>query len=309
MRLSKAVAIYVEVKRAQGLHYGQAAAILDRFVRCVGDKHLTRIKKVHVRAFVSNGNTANDNTWIARYRLVRAFLEYWRLRGQIKALPLPPRRRETPRTFLPYIYTRAELGRMLKAAAVVPGRKRPTAVDPFTFRTLLMFLYGTGVLINEALGLLCSDVDLKEDLLILRRFGKSRRIPIGRDVHVILRDYLRSPVRKQHHNAVLFLNMGGRPIGYMAIYKPFRRLCQYEGIARRDAGRYQPRIRDLRFTFAVHRLTSWYKQGVNIERMLLQLSDYLGETDSSMEKYLAMTPERFSKQLHELKLNVFRSQI
>jgi len=304
MKLAKAVAIYVRRKRAQGLHYAQAAAILGRFVRRVGDKHLNFIRESQISSFLANGSTANDNTWISRYRLIRAFLEYWRLRGQIKTLPLPPRRREIPRTFIPYIYTRTELQRMFKATAFSCSGRRVNAIDSLTLRTLLLLIYGTGIQINEALALLCVDVDLQGNFLTLRRVGKSRRIPIGRDVHRLLIDYMHLPVRKQHQNAVFFLTVGGGPIGYMAFYNPFRRLCRYAGIARYDGGRYQPRIRDLRFSFAVHRLTSWYKQGIDVERMLLPLSEYLGETGmNSMEKYLALTPDRFRKQLGKLRLD------
>jgi integrase/recombinase XerD len=300
MKLSTAVDIYVQTKRDQGLHYAYTAAILDRFVRHVRNKHLNLIKEAHTSSFISNGNTSSDNTWISRYRLVRAFLEYWRLRGQMKTLPLPPRRREIPRTFLPYIYTRDELRRILRATPRTRRYTRVTSVDSFTLRTFLRFLYGTGILLNEALALQCSDVDLKKDLLTLRRIGKSRCIPMGRDVHNLLRDYLYSPVRRRQHNARLFLNVGGEPIGYKALWYQFRRMCRCAGVARRD-GRYQPRMCDLRFTFVVHRLTSWYKQGTDVERMLIPLSEYLGETGlDSMEKYLGLTPERFRRQLHYL---------
>src|SRR5690242_10757885 len=115
MRLTQAVDLYVKRKRDQGFHYGYMAGILDRFVRHVGNKHLNRITKARTNSFISNGNTSSNNTWITRYRQIRAFLKYWRLRGRMKTLPLPPRRREIPQTFLPYIYTRVELRRILRA--------------------------------------------------------------------------------------------------------------------------------------------------------------------------------------------------
>jgi integrase/recombinase XerD len=302
IKLSKAVNIYVRRKREHGLDYGLTAAILDRFLRHVGDKHLSRLSQSQVDSFVSNGDTCHVNTWVKRYRLVRAFLEYWRLRGQIKTLPLPPARREIPRTFLPYIYTRNELRRMLRATATAPWRiARPTSADPFTFRTFLLFLYGTGVLVSEALTLRRSDVDLEKDLVTLRRVGKSRCIPIGRDVHLLLSDYLNSPVRRGHDTSALFVNVGGKPIGYKAIWSQYYRVCRCAGVVRRDGGRYHARICDLRFTFLVHRLTSWFKQGTDVERMMIPLSEYMGMTGSdSLEKYLAMTPERFRKQLRNL---------
>jgi site-specific recombinase XerD len=54
----------------------------------------------------------------------------------------------------------------------------------------------------------------------------------------------------------------------------------------------RPRLHDLRHTFAVHRLTAWYQQGADVQRLLLQLSVYLGHADlSSTQVYLSMTPE------------------
>ena len=41
--------------------------------------------------------------------------------------------------------------------------------------------------------------------------------------------------------------------------------------------------------------------------MLIPLSEYMGATGSnSLEKYLAMTPERFRKHLRKLKVNVVK---
>ena len=55
----------------------------------------------------------------------------------------------------------------------------------------------------------------------------------------------------------------------------------------------------------VDRLTSWYREGTDVERMLIPLSEYMGATGSdSLEKYLAMTPERFRRHLRQLKINV-----
>ncbi len=42
--------------------------------------------------------------------------------------------------------------------------------------------------------------------------------------------------------------------------------------ARHDGARYQPRLHDLRHTFAVHRLTAWIKRGADLNRMIPALS-------------------------------------
>lgn len=72
----------------------------------------------------------------------------------------------------------------------------------------------------------------------------------------------------------------------------FRRLCQLAEVRRHDTTAYQPRLHDLRHTFAVHRLTEWYRQGADTSHLILALSTYLGHVDlHSTQHYLTMTPE------------------
>jgi len=45
----------------------------------------------------------------------------------------------------------------------------------------------------------------------------------------------------------------------------------------REGGpRCQPRLHDLRHTSAVHRLTTWYREGKDVQKLLPQLSVYMG---------------------------------
>ena len=73
------------------------------------------------------------------------------------------------------------------------------------------------------------------------------------------------------------------------IFKKKRKLA---GIKRTDKSCYQPRLHDLRHTFAVHRLTSWYQEHANVQILLPILSIYMGHTHpSSTSVYLTMTSE------------------
>jgi integrase len=57
-------------------------------------------------------------------------------------------------------------------------------------------------------------------------------------------------------------------------------------------GRVGPRPYDLRHTFAVHRLTRWYRQRVDLHARLPWLSAYLGHVNLlGTEVYLTATPE------------------
>jgi integrase/recombinase XerD len=82
----------------------------------------------------------------------------------------------------------------------------------------------------------------------------------------------------------------------------FQKLRSLAGIRRHDGAIYQPRMHDLRYTFAVHGLTSWFKQGADRNRLLPALAAYIGQVGlGSTERYLSMTPERFRKQLVKLR--------
>jgi integrase/recombinase XerD len=71
----------------------------------------------------------------------------------------------------------------------------------------------------------------------------------------------------------------------------FRNLRHHVGIGP-TTGRKQPRIHDLRHTFAVHRVIAWYRSGLDVQRLLPGLSTHLGHADLvSTQVYLTMTPE------------------
>jgi integrase/recombinase XerD len=76
------------------------------------------------------------------------------------------------------------------------------------------------------------------------------------------------------------------------VEKCFVRLRRIAGIARHDESSYQPRLHDLRHSFAVHRVTAWYRQNKDVQHWLPALSTYLGHVDlSATQRYLTMTPE------------------
>lgn len=60
------------------------------------------------------------------------------------------------------------------------------------------------------------------------------------------------------------------------------------GIVRDDGARYQPRMHDLRHTFAVHRLTAWIKRGADLNRMVPALSAYMGKFASAQRTAICL---------------------
>jgi integrase len=148
--------------------------------------------------------------------------------------------------------------------------------------------------VGEALRLRMVDVDLDNSVITIRetKFYKSRLVPLGRDVVRLLREYLATPGRRNQHYQPVFQSRLRRAIGHKVVETSFRRLCNLVGVRRSDASSRLPRLHDLRHTFAVHRLTEWYRNGADVQPLLPALSTYLGHVDlRSTQCYLTMTPE------------------
>jgi len=200
---------------------------------------------------------------------------------------------KVPKTFMPYIYTRAEIRKLLDATSL-SQEKNWCAMSAQTFRTLLLFLYGTGLRLGEALRLERRYVDLADAVVRVEqtKFYKSRLVPLGPDVGQLLARHLaqRKPEDSTCQN--VFQTKSSEPIELQTVDLSFRRLRQHAGIARYDFTAFHPRVHDLRHSFAVHRLVAWYQQGKDVQRLLPALSTYLGHVDlSGTQRYLTMTPE------------------
>ncbi len=71
----------------------------------------------------------------------------------------------------------------------------------------------------------------------------------------------------------------------------FHRMVRATGIAA-GHGEREPRLHDLRRTFAVHRLIRWYREGADIGAKLPLLATYLGHsTEHATDVYLTATTE------------------
>jgi site-specific recombinase XerD len=200
----------------------------------------------------------------------------------------------TEPAFVPYIYSEAELRRLLEAVpAACAGR---VSVDGDVYRTLLLLLYGAGLRISEALALNTSDVDLADATLRIRetKFFKTRIVPLGADLTKVLTAYAdkRNADMAARPDAPFFCFRDGRRLSRSAAQGAFRRLRACANISREGGPYRQPRLHDLRHSAAVHRLIAWYRKGADLQDLLPKLSTYLGHVNlSATQRYLTTTPE------------------
>ena len=292
MKLAVAIDTYVLHRQTTGQKFHSPAVALRAFSRRYGNRPLQAITPPEVKQFLDVPQTG-PATWRRKYGVLRDFFVYWRCRGKMKTHPMPPTTPKYRQTFVPYIYTRRELLLLLET---VPRCQRNVEcrISASTLRALLLFLYGTGMRVGEALRLRLADVDLDNRVIAIRgtKFYKSRLVPVGKDVWRLLRKYLATPGRWNQHYQPLFQSRRHEPLGHSQLNFTFRRLRSLAGVRRSDTNSHQPRLHDLRHSFAVHRLTQWYREGADVQTLLPVLSTYLGHVDlQSTQCYLTMTPE------------------
>jgi integrase/recombinase XerD len=294
MRLSRWVSDYLAYKRALGYRLVSEVRILRRFCSHFDRFSPADIGPDRVLAFLHEGQVSQET--VARKRRVLAGL-YRYVRGRYgEVLPALPSLRVRPAPpFVPYIYSRDELSRLLRAAA--GSCRHPRAlIDNHTLRTMVLLLYGAGLRLGEALKLDRADVDLDRALITVRetKFFKTRLVPVGEDLAQVLIAYRRW--RDKRHpcevDSPFFCLRDSRRARHKIVERTFRRLCATAGISRTCGPRTQPRLHDLRHTAAVHRLLDWYRRGADLPRLLPGLATYLGHKDlSGTQRYLTLTPE------------------
>jgi site-specific recombinase XerD len=163
-------------------------------------------------------------------------------------------------------------------------------------------MYGAALRTSEALSLTIGDVDLSCGVLTVRdsKFFKTRLVPIGPKTVQMLAEYRsRRKTCSQCHDAPFFVGLNAKPVVIYVFERAFQQIRLHAGLHREGGPRYQPRLHDLRHTSAVHRLTKWYREGKDVQKLLPQLSVYMGHTLlEATQRYLTMTPEL----LHEASL-------
>lgn len=294
MKLSHVVQQYVDLKQAMGSRFHAESVILKAFCHAMEDVPLAEIQAERVMAYIA-GTGDVTRFWHRKHEALRGFYRFAIGRGYVSSSPLPERLPRPSRIFTPYIYSQEELRRLLEATERCVSRR--TKLQSPTLRTMLLLLYGAGLRIGEALRLTPQDVDLDNRLLTIResKFYRTRLVPLGKRLTSLLVAYDKQ--RRQWGyppgKVEFFLvTRHGQPVTRSLAERTFCRLRGLANIHRDDGSRYQPRLHDLRHSFAVHRLVAWYREGADVQRLLPKLSTYLGHVHiSATQRYLTMTPD------------------
>lgn len=283
----------IGLRQIEGTDYHAQAQLLSYFDRFLVEQKLAepRLTRQLVEAYEKTLSRLAPRGRANRMCVVRQLCEYLSRSDPLTYVPEPLRTPSSQAAFAPTIYSEDEVRALLAAAANLPP---PGALRGSTYQTLLGLLYSTGLRIGEAMALNLADFHHDDTRLYIAqgKFHKARWVPLSPSTAEALSRYVdrRRQTRPCSANSPLFLNQCGRRLHHCTVNHCFHDLLKQCGIAR--TGRTGSRLHDLRHTFAVHRLLTWYREGEDIHAKLAWLATYMGHVDiRSTYVYLHPTAE------------------
>jgi len=302
-QMQTALRDYLAMRRQLGFRLRDEEGLLAKFILFLEQRGASFVTRDLALSWAMQPRNALPAWWAKRLSMVRGFAQYLHAVDTRTEIPpqglLPHRYRRTQ----PYIYRDEQIRQLIESAQQLPSR---IGLRPYTYSTLFGLIAVTGVRMRESIRLRCEDVDLGNCILTVNdtKFGKSRLVPIHRSTQRALRLYERKRNKVYPHpmDPSFFVSDQGGHLTGCIVRHTFVKLSRQIGLRSASDG-HGPRLHDLRHTFAVRTMLSWYRSGVDVERQIPRLATYLGHTHvSDTYWYLSAVPELM--QLAALRLGI-----
>ena len=190
---------------------------------------------------------AHPSWWATRLSLVRRVAAHLNAEGvDVPVIPaglLPARK---PRA-VPYIYSQADVEALLAACEDEFAHQLVSA----SVRTVIGLLAATGLRIGEALHLGVDDIDVDNDVLVIKAAKSDERlVPVHPTTTASLRDYIALPARaatRPDPHGPIFVTANGTAYAYVSFQHLFTRVRERAGLTPRGHGRMpKPCVRSRR---------------------------------------------------------------
>jgi integrase/recombinase XerD len=282
---------YLAMRRALGFKLTTWGQRLMSFIGYLEQTGSTVVTTDAALVWATSTPTSTDTVyWARRLDVVRIFARHLKTLEAATEIPPTDALPHRYRRITPYLYSDTEIAALLLAA----GRLTPQLRGE-TWQTVLGLLAVTGLRVSEACRLDRDDVDLRQGVLTIRdsKFGKSRDVPVHESTTAALRRYglLRDYLCPRPVVPSFFVSTRGTRLDASNMPADFAKLLERAGIAP-VRGRRRQRIHDLRHTFTVATLLTWYQSDVDVQARLPLLATYLGHVDpKSSYWYFSGSPE------------------
>ena len=284
---------FINLRQLSGTDYHSQVQLLGYFNRFLVEEHLVEphITRKIVDRYLESLSHLAPRSRFNRFCVVKQLCEYLARNDHLGYVPDPLRVIPSRGAHQPYIYSSSEIQALLAAASELPPEN---SLRPHTYQTLLGILYSTGIRIGEASALNLEHFHSEEQLLYIAegKFRKARWVPLSDSTCQALQQYIhkRLQMTPRSPDSPFFINQRSCQLHHCTVNQTFRHLLRQCDI--HHSKNTNPRIHDLRHTFAVHRLLAWYRDGQDVNARLPWLATYMGHVDvHSTQVYLRATPE------------------
>lgn len=298
MNLLEATELYLAHRRAEGIAYKNQAGCLRSLCSRSENKDIDELRIEDLHSYL-RADGLTHATVSKRFTLVAKFIQFHQDRGRATSFKMPLRPRHSPQVFTPHIYTSTEVRNILVASRGRAHGSIPTQ----TFEALILFLYATGSSLFSAMHLRDEDLDVERSNVTLenQRSNGKRTIPLNQQLVATLVEYASWKSSNSIEGGSFFVRADRSPLVKETVGSNFRSILKAARCVRRDGSHCRPRMHDFRATFAVQRISGWIRDGEDLGTMLPALAAYMGMIDLTVtERYLALSPERFRKELQKL---------
>ncbi len=281
---------YLALRRAMGYQLSRHDGLIDQFLSYLEHQHVSRISVEHALAWACLPRGARPRWHTARLAAIRGFAAHVHAHcaqaAELVPAGLLPSRVDHA---VPYLYTSAQLtGLTNQAHTLTP------AVRGLTLATVIGLMAATGMRIGEALALDTTSLDTAGGTIaVTGKYGNKRRLPVASSTITALAGYLRASRRLvgSPHDQALFVTVNAtrpRAGNVQQAFRALTRACRLPA----GTGGHEPRLHDLRHTFAVNTLLDAHRAGVDVDARIAALATYLGHVSpSSTYWYLTASPE------------------
>jgi integrase len=196
--------------------------------------------------------------------------------------------------YVPHLYTSKELSAIFSVLDRMPLNNR-YPVRHFVFPVMFRMIYCCGLRPKEGREILRNNIDLKTGRIVIQesKNKKDRVIVLSTDMLKLCQQYDKKIDAVYPGRLYFFPGTNGNAYSYGWQQEVFHRCLTY---TKMSFSGNQPRIYDLRHTFATNVLFRWMKEGKDMNAYLPYLSAYLGhEQFSDTAYYIHLVPQYFSQ--------------
>lgn len=298
--LADSIDLYLAHKRSLGkrlLKVGPMLALLDAHLLRQGVVEIRMITPAHIDGFVASRPRKSPRSYNGLLGVLRGLFDWMVVHEAISQSPLRCEARRVTPALRPFLFNREQARRLLVVAGQLPSTPRAQARGE-TYKMIFALLYGLGLRVGEASRLCRKDIDLDNQLLLIRqtKFGKDRLVPFGPHMAQAIAAFLETEESRYGPipldcSVFSFQKQRRTPIGVNTISWTFHKLLPALQLTV-PSGVAPPHLHCLRHSFAVSTLLRWYRSGVDPMTRLFDLSTFLGHVSpSSTAVYLTITTE------------------